>query len=107
MSFHVKGQTSLCNEIFSIIFSQKNCHTADSMLYIVFKKLFSLKYESITVTARMVLYNCNSVDVIRRKSVYNLINRINISTNSLVNIIYNSLHFTSSHLYSEWKQMLY
>ena len=82
-----------------------NITKVQSALKKVFSNFFNIKRESIT--AKMVLYGCNTFDMIRRKAVYNFIHRTENSENSLLNILYNSLYFRKCCLSTYWQTILY
>ena len=71
----------------------------------VFSKFFMIKNESIT--AKMILFGCNTFEIIQRKAAYNFIKRIENSENSILNVLYYSLFFRNCTLNIQWKKMLY
>ena len=71
----------------------------------MFSKLFHVK--TIGVTGKMVSLNCNTFDIILRKSVYGFKFRLEASKNLLVKTLIESLFFMSYTINEQCTKILY
>ena len=73
---------------------------------IIFLVLFKLEHR-ISMSHTLLQYGVNHFDIILRKSMYGLINRVNLSDNVLVQTKYNSRHKYQSVLFQHWANNLF
>jgi hypothetical protein len=73
----------------------------------VFRYLLSVKGPC-SISRLFLDHNVDNFKVICRKAVHSLLLRLNMCDNNLTKTLFNSMYFTySSHLYKDWKNMLY
>ena len=72
----------------------------------IFRVLFKLEHR-ISMSHNLLQYGVNHFDIILRKSMYGLMNRVNLSDNVLVQTMYNSSHYFESALFQHWANNLF
>ena len=59
-----------------------------------------------SASALFVNLNVSNFAILRRKLVYSFLNRIRLSSNSLICTLFNSVHFSKCKLKEEWDKIL-
>ena len=71
----------------------------------VFKSLMGVPRD-FSASALFVNLNVSNFAILRRKLVYSFLNRIRLSSNSLICTLFNSVHFSKCKLKEEWDTIL-
>ena len=60
----------------------------------------------VSASALFVNLNVSNFAILRRKLVYSFLNRIRLSSNTLICTLFNSVHFNKCKLKEEWDKIL-